>query len=121
MREIITEIENMNDFKKLLISNRGIIIIKLSAEWCNPCKSITPFINSQIQKMIHNNIQIVDMDVDDNFEVFVFLKNKKMVHGIPAVLMYYKGNENYIPDKTVFGTNERDIAEFFNHALQRVN
>ena len=37
-KDIITSIENRNDFFNLLEVNPGLIIIKFGATWCKPCK-----------------------------------------------------------------------------------
>ena len=37
-----------------------------------------------------NNIRTVTLDIDKSFDVYAALKNKKMLNGIPAILMYKK-------------------------------
>ena len=32
------------------------------------------------------NVICADIDIDENFDVYTFLKSKRMVNGIPAVL-----------------------------------
>jgi hypothetical protein len=34
------------------------------------------------------------IDIDDNFEIYAFLKSKKMVNGVPVILCYKKGNQS---------------------------
>ena len=39
-----------------------------------------------------HNILCGDLDVDDNLDVYAYLKVKKMVSGIPVLIAYFKGN-----------------------------
>ena len=44
-KEIISEITTRDAFFHLLNNNPGLIIIKLGAEWCGPCKTIKPVVH----------------------------------------------------------------------------
>jgi hypothetical protein len=43
-----------------------------------------------------------------------------MVNGIPVILSYEKGNNNYIPNDIVVGSDVAKINEFFQRNLQKV-
>jgi hypothetical protein len=60
------------------------------------------------------------IDVDECFDFYGFLKSKKMVNGIPVILSYEKGNNNYIPNDIVVGSDVAKINEFFQRNLQKV-
>lgn len=115
---IIYNIENKNAFSQLLQNNPGVLIIKFGAEWCSPCKMIDPFVKICISKM-PNNIQSVIVDVDQSIEIYGFLKTKKMINGIPAILAYYAGNVNYIPDDAVIGADSAQVRMFFERCLEQ--
>ena len=117
---IITEIASLADFKTILESNPGAFIVKLGAEWCGPCKKIEPFVYDLINKLTNPNIQCAVIDVDESFELYAFLKSKKMISGIPAILAYYKGNTHYVPDEVVIGADPNEIVNLFNRAIVRV-
>jgi thioredoxin-like negative regulator of GroEL len=119
-KEIISEIADRNAFLHLLQNNPGLIILKLGAEWCGPCK--------QIKNVVHAffatsppEVVCGDIDVDVSFDFYGFLKSRKMVNGIPVLLCYKKGNTNFIPDDSVTGADPIALDAFFkrcgNHLL----
>ena len=67
-----------------------IIVVKIGAEWCGPCKFIKPTWNEWIQKA-SPNIIIADLDgdQDENIELIGNLRTKKMMKGIPVIFAYY--------------------------------
>ena len=111
-KQIISDIPNRDSFFHLLAHNPGLIIIKLGAEWCGPCK--------QIKHIVHGffasspaEVVCADIDVDQSLDFYSFLKSKKMVNGIPVLLCYKKGNTTYIPDDAVVGAEPNQLHQFF--------
>jgi thiol-disulfide isomerase/thioredoxin len=111
-KQIISEIANRDAFFLLLQNNPGLIVLKLGATWCGPCKLI--------EKPVHaffatSPVEVVcgDIDVDQSFDFYSFLKSKKMVNGIPALLCYKKGNTSYIPDDIITGADPTALHQFF--------
>jgi len=41
------------------------------------------------------------------------LKAKKMVSGVPVILVYHRDNKNYVPNDVVVGADPKQIAELF--------
>jgi thiol-disulfide isomerase/thioredoxin len=112
-KQVITEIETRDKFLAILKSmNPGLFIIKLGASWCGPCKQIAPIIDGFFATSPHN-VLCADIDVDQCFNLYSFLKNKQMVNGIPAILCYHKGNETYIPNDIVTGADPIELHKFF--------
>jgi len=109
-----------DDFANQLQSNKGLFIIKFGAEWCGPCKKIDPLVYQWFSKIQSEIIQCAIIDIDDNFEIYAFLKNKKMVNGVPAILCYNKGTLTYVPDDFIIGANEEQINLFFTRCLQNL-
>jgi len=109
---LITELADLDAFKQCLLNNPGYFIVKFGAEWCGPCKKVEPLVNSCVEQA-PENVQCAIIDVDEAFEVYGFLRSKKMVTGIPAILAYKRGNLNYVPDYVVIGADPNQIAELF--------
>ena len=113
---LMTQIRNTQHFAELLQANPGIIVIKFGAEWCGPCKKIEGLVHEWIDNM-PEKVQSILIDIDENFEIYAFLKNKKMINGVPAIFCYKKGNLNYIPDDTVVGADTNQVNLFFQRCL----
>lgn len=109
---IITSMEKLTDFQQALQNNPGVFIMKLGAEWCGPCKRIEGLVQSCMEQA-PGNVQCAIIDVDDALDVYGFLKTKRVVNGIPAILGYYQGNLNYIPNEVVIGSDTKQVIAFF--------
>lgn len=111
-KTVISQIENRKAFMTLLEHNTGLIILKLGASWCGPCakieKPVNDFFATSPEEVICGII-----DVDDSFDFYAFLKSKKMVNGIPAMLCYKKGNNTFIPDDSITGSDLVGLDAFF--------
>lgn len=114
MTTILESVPTLAKFKELLQSNPGKLFIKFTASWCVPCQKIKEHIDTWFDILSEDpTVQCVILDVDDNFEVYAYLKNKKMVTGIPCVLYYEQGNEHYVCDDTVKGASADEMDTFF--------
>jgi thioredoxin-like negative regulator of GroEL len=118
-KPVVTYFQTRHHFLKLLEKNPGLIIIKLGAEWCRPCKTIKPVVDSFFATS-PDNVICCDINVDESDDLYSFLKSKKMVNGIPVILCYKKGNTNYIPDDSVVGSDPVELDKFFRRCGQHL-
>lgn len=116
MTDTIYEITSIQEFRNLLVQNPGLLIIKFGADWCKPCRNIEKQVNIWFKKM-PSTIQTVFVNIDISTKLYALLKNKKMLIGIPAILMYKKGNHSYIFDDMVNNSNIVEIDNFFIRCL----
>lgn len=119
-REIITKLDNLAEFQQLLQINPGVVIMKLGAEWCGPCKRIEGLVKSCMDQA-PANVQCVIIDVDDSLEIYSFLKKNRVVNGIPAILGYYQDNLHYVPDDLVIGSDQNQVVSFFQRCYKASN
>ena len=115
-KTIVTEFESRHQFLDFLKSNPGFIVVKLGAEWCGPCKKIHEEVNDFFSRCPENVI-CCDIDVDDSFDLYAFLKTKKMVTGIPVIMVWKQGSVEYIPDYSYVGADKEGLANFVNMML----
>ena len=111
-KQIITIVESRQAFLDILKVNPGLVIMKLGAQWCGPCKKIQHVVDAFFASS-PNNVVCLDIDVDESFDLYSFLKSKRMVNGIPTILCYKKGNVNFAPDDIVVGIDPNDLDAFF--------
>lgn len=111
-KQIISVIENRNKFLDLLKVNPGLIVIKFGATWCGPCKQIKHIVEGFFASS-PENVLCADIDADESFDLYSFLKSKRMINGIPVILCYKKGNMGYAPDDSITGADPHDLHAFF--------
>lgn len=109
---IITTIKSVPEFYSILNKNPGLVILKLGAEWCGPCKQIEQDVNVFVE-MRTSNIKCCIIDVDECVELYSFLKSKRVVNGIPVLLAYVRGNVTHVPNDVVIGSNKNELYMFF--------
>jgi thiol-disulfide isomerase/thioredoxin len=100
------------EFANVINENNGILIFKFGAEWCGPCGRIKSLVSNRVSQLAPNQ-KFFEIDVDDSFDLYAFLKSKKIVQSIPTILAYYKENKTFVPDKVVIGANTDDVNHFF--------
>ena len=111
-KTIISYFQSRDHFISLLEKNPGLVIIKMGASWCGPCKKIKPIVDAFFASS-PDNVICCEIDVDESFDLYSYFKNKKMVNGIPVIMCYKKGNISFIPDDTITGIEPSQLDLFF--------
>jgi thioredoxin-like negative regulator of GroEL len=99
-----------SEFKRFLLENSGsLVIVKAYADWCAPCKRISPLVDSEIMGLIaehgEDNIKFLQINIDDDADVASYIKIQKL----PTIVSYIKGE----PTHAIVTANEQEIREFF--------
>jgi thioredoxin 1 len=114
------KIETREDLKNFLKNTETeVTFIKYGATWCKPCQMIAPIIHSLNEQVIKAKkvINYIDLDVDQCSDLYAFMKQKKMVRGIPVIMCYkksqYNDNTFYAPVDSVTGASVNDVVNFY--------
>lgn len=112
---ILTSIPTVEQFKSIIQNNKGTIIIKFGADWCGPCRLIDKQVHQWFDYCSQNKplVQTYLLDVDNNFDVYGFLKKNRVVNGVPVILVYKSENNTFRPDDLVIGAKSEDIDALF--------
>jgi thioredoxin 1 len=102
-------VKTLEDLKSLLESEKRLVVIDFFAEWCGPCKRISPEIH-KLEQQYNQKIVVLTVDVDKCEDIsseykiecmptILFIKNGKIVEtvtgaNIPAVHANIKKHGN---------------------------
>jgi len=114
---IITSVPELTDFQEIMENNPGLVIIKLGAKWCGPCQVIAPDVKEMFAAM-PSNVQCLSIDIDENINLYSYLKKKRVVNGVPAILCYKRGNTSNVPDDYVIGASKDKLQAFSERCVQ---
>jgi len=101
-----------NAFLQLLKENPGVLIFKFTADWCKPCQIIKQYVDAHFERISSERIKCIEVNVDEAFDLFAFMKTKKMMKGIPTMLAYKKGNTNFAQDDSISGAELNEVNDF---------
>ena len=107
-----TELQTRNDFSQKLKENKKMLVLKFGAEWCGPCKQIDPIVCAFMESS-PENMDCYMFDVDDCFDLYAYMKSKKITQAIPTLLAYKSGNTTIAPDFIVVGSDTTKVQSFF--------
>ena len=71
-----------------LISQDKPVLIDFFAEWCGPCKTMSPILK-QVKDKLGNDISVIKVDVDKNQS----LASRYQVRGVPTLMLFKKGKQ----------------------------
>ncbi|ESU22257.1 Thioredoxin family protein [Flavobacterium enshiense DK69] len=75
------------DYDKLIASDK-VVVIDFYAEWCGPCKKMTPYL-TKMEKEYQGKAKIIRVDADKNKALF----NELGYQALPVVLVFKDGKE----------------------------
>ncbi len=80
---------NLNDsnFEEQVLKNENLVLCDFWAEWCGPCKQISPILEELSEELKENKITIVKVNIDENPET----PSKYGIMSIPTLLLFKEG------------------------------
>ena len=122
-------LENREDLTTLLNTSKyEYIILKFKAGWCKPCKVIKSYVDQCVNNKIKelnekgkkNVFLFIEVDIDECFDLYSYLKKMKRLNGVPSILFYSKSvyekiedEYKYIPQMSISGIQENRIKQLF--------
>ena len=76
-----------NDFEEKVLKDKNIVLCDFWAEWCGPCKQISPILEELSEELQENKITIAKVNIDDNPET----PSKFGIMSIPTLLLFKEG------------------------------
>lgn len=76
---------SLNKFQQLLQSGKP-VLVDFSAEWCGPCKMMTPVLK-ELKGKTGESLTIIKVDVDKNPVV----ASNYQIQGVPTLILFRNG------------------------------
>lgn len=93
---------NVENFEEEVLKAEGTVLVDFFADWCGPCKMMSPIIE-QISEEGIGNLKVGKVNVDDNGE----LAEKYNVMSIPTIVVFRGG----MPVKGFVGVTSKEEIE----------
>ena len=89
---------NEENFEKEVLNSNETVLVDFYADWCGPCKAMSPIIDEIAEEV--STAKVGKVNVDENGELAV----KYNVASIPTIMVFKNGE----PSKTFVGVTEKD-------------
>ena len=76
---------NEENFEEEVLQSEKPVLVDFFAEWCGPCKMLSPVVDSVAEEM--PQIKVCKIDIDDSIE----LAQQYRVMSVPTLLIFQNG------------------------------
>ena len=98
----------METFNELISSSDVPVIVDFFAEWCGPCKTMSPILK-QVKDMQGDKVRIVKVDVDKNNA----LAMQYSIQSVPTVMIFRNGKQMWRQSGVINAGELNKIVEMF--------
>ena len=93
-----------------IINSEQPVLIDFFAEWCGPCKMVSPIIQ-EVAKETSGKVKVIKIDVDKNKA----LASKLGIRGVPTLMVYQNGKQKF---RQAGVLQKQQILEILNPLMQ---
>ncbi len=93
-----------NEFEAEVLQNDGPVMVDFWAEWCGPCKALSPLVDELATEM-GEKLKVVKVNIDESPEA----PTKYGVRGIPTLMVFQGGK---LVDTRVGGMSKSQLNEW---------
>lgn len=98
----------METFHELIFSSDVPVIVDFFAEWCGPCKTMSPILK-QVKDMQGDKVRIVKVDVDKNNA----LAMQYSIQSVPTLMIFKNGKQMWRQSGVINAGELNKIVEMF--------
>ncbi|WP_410524397.1 thioredoxin [Rickettsia australis] len=77
-----------SSFKKEVLESDLPVLVDFWAEWCGPCKMLTPIID-EISKELKGKVKVLKMNIDENPNI----SSEYGIRSIPTIMLFKNGEQ----------------------------
>ena len=100
---------NNENFKTEVLESNKVVLIDFFADWCGPCKMMSPVID-EIANEVSENVKVCKLNVDEAQDIAI----QYNVMSIPTLVIIKDGN---VVDTLVGLRAKSEVLESINNAL----
>lgn len=82
---MVKEIDTQN-FDNEVVNNAGITVVDFFAEWCGPCRKMSPLLD-EVEQELAGKVKFTKINTDNNIE----MARKYQVSGLPTLMVFKNG------------------------------
>ena len=97
----------MSNFAELIASDKP-VLVDFFAEWCGPCKLMTPILK-EVKNALGDDVTIVKLDVDKNPQA----ADAYRVQGVPTLIIFQKGQVKWRQSGVVQAKQLQQVLQQF--------
>ncbi|WP_332248941.1 thioredoxin [Rickettsia montanensis] len=88
MEEFMANNVTDSSFKKEVLESDLSVLVDFWAEWCEPCKMLTPIID-EISKELQGKVKVLKMNIDENPNT----PSEYGIRSIPTIMLFKNGEQ----------------------------